>query len=110
MNLHFSSTSALQEGKLCSASDTESLIFVLFFSSGGDLPVLDSVEGALEWRETAWSRRVIQQKLGDISAVLNACADYVDSLCGTPYPMDYEIWLRRLKGHIGEEDNGNTSS
>ncbi|KAL2534909.1 Protein kinase superfamily protein [Abeliophyllum distichum] len=106
MNLHFSSTSALQEGKLCSASDAESLVYMLYFSSGGNLPVLDSVEGALQWRETAWSRRSIQQKLGDISAVLKAFADYVDSLCGTPYPMDYEIWLRRLKRHIHEEDNG----
>ncbi|KAF0933914.1 hypothetical protein E2562_020044 [Oryza meyeriana var. granulata] len=58
-------------------------------------PELDSVEGALQWRETSWSRRVIQQKLGDVSAVLKAFADYVDSICGTPYPMDYEIWLRR---------------
>ncbi|KAK1393623.1 hypothetical protein POM88_012679 [Heracleum sosnowskyi] len=44
-------------------------------------------------------------KLGDISAVVKAFADYVDSLCGTPYPMDYEIWLRSKK-HIHEEDHG----
>ncbi|KAI3444248.1 hypothetical protein Pfo_000913 [Paulownia fortunei] len=106
LNLHFSSTSALQEGKLCSASDAESLVYMLYFSSGGDLPVLDSVEGALQWREISWSRRLIQQKLGDISAVLKAFADYVDSLCGTPYPVDYEIWLRRLRRHIREEDSG----
>ncbi|PIN18876.1 Casein kinase (serine/threonine/tyrosine protein kinase) [Handroanthus impetiginosus] len=106
LNLHFSSTSALQEGKLCPASDAESLVYMLYFSSGGDLPVLDSVEGALEWRETSWSRRLIQQKLGDISAVLKAFADYVDSLCGTPYPVDYEIWLRRLRRHIREEGSG----
>ncbi|KAG6410575.1 hypothetical protein SASPL_128637 [Salvia splendens] len=106
LNLHFSSTSALQEGKLCSASDAESLVYMLYFCSGGDLPVLDSVEGALQWRETSWSRRLIQQKLGAISAVLKAFADYVDSLCGTPYPVDYEIWLRRLKKQINEEDGG----
>lgn len=102
MNLHFSSTYALQEGKLCSASDAESLVYLLYFSSGGELPELDSVEGALEWRDTFWSKRSIQQRLGDISAVLKAFADYVDSLCGTPYPMDYEIWLRRLKRHLNE--------
>ncbi|XP_075491595.1 uncharacterized protein LOC142529827 [Primulina tabacum] len=106
LNLHFSSTSALQEGKLCSASDAESLVYTLYFSSGGDLPILDSVEGAIQWREISWSRRVIQQKLGDISAVLKAFADYVDSLCGTPYPVDYEIWLRRLKRHVRDNDNG----
>ncbi|PWA55541.1 protein kinase-like domain-containing protein [Artemisia annua] len=111
MNLHFSSTYALQEGKLCSASDAESLVYLLYFSSGADLPELDSVEGALEWRDTFWSKRLIQQRLGDISAVLKAFADYVDSLCGTPYPMDYEIWLRRLKRHLHENGKEiNTSS
>ena len=49
-----------------------------------------------------WSRRVIQQKLGDVSAVLKAFADYVDSLCGT-YPMDYDIWLKRLRRTINED-------
>ncbi|KAM3288940.1 putative protein isoform X1 [Capsicum chacoense] len=106
MNLHFSSTNALQEGKLCSASDAESLVYMLYFSSGSHMPNLDSVEGALQWRETAWSKRLIQQKLGDISAVLKAFADYVDSLCGTPYPMNFDIWLARLKRHIPEEDHG----
>ncbi|XP_059646009.1 uncharacterized protein LOC132289889 isoform X2 [Cornus florida] len=106
MNLHFSSTYALQEGKLCSASDAESLVYLLYFSLGGEFPDLDSVEGALHWRETSWSKRLIQQKLGDISAVLKAFADYVDSLCGTPYPMDYDIWLRRLRRHIHEEEHG----
>ncbi|XP_023731559.1 uncharacterized protein LOC111879352 [Lactuca sativa] len=111
LNLHFSSTYALQEGKLCSASDAESLVYLLYFSSGGDLPELDSVEGALEWRDTFWSKRLIQQNLGEISAVLKAFADYVDSLCGTPYPMDYEIWLRRLKRHLNENGKEiNTSS
>ncbi|CAH9134819.1 unnamed protein product [Cuscuta epithymum] len=109
MNLHFSSTYALQEGKLCSASDAESLVYMLYFSASGsgDMPELDSVEGALQWRETVWSKRQIQQRLGDISAVLKAFADYVDSLCGTPYPLDYAIWVRRLKRHICEdEDHG----
>ncbi|KAL1314142.1 hypothetical protein HN51_040929 [Arachis hypogaea] len=106
MNLHFSSTYALQEGKLCSASDAESLVYMLYYSCGGVFPELDSVEGALQWRETSWSRRLIQQKLGDISTVLKAFADYVDSLCGTPYPMDYDIWLRRLRRNIHQEDHG----
>ncbi|KAF8104658.1 hypothetical protein N665_0170s0034 [Sinapis alba] len=102
MNLHFSSTYALQEGKLCAASDAESLIYMLYFCSG-DLPDLDSVEGALQWRETSWSRRLIQQKLGDVSTILKAFSDYVDSLCGTPYPLDYDIWLRRLKRNLSED-------
>ncbi|PIA48678.1 hypothetical protein AQUCO_01400924v1 [Aquilegia coerulea] len=106
MNLHFSSTYALQEGRLCSASDAESLVYLLYFTSSGAVPDLDSVEGALQWREASWSRRLIQQKLGDISAVLKAFADYVDSLCGTPYTMDYEIWLRRMRRSLNEEDPG----
>ncbi|KAB2631627.1 hypothetical protein D8674_009146 [Pyrus ussuriensis x Pyrus communis] len=106
MNLHFSSTYALQEGKLCSASDAESLVYMLYISCGGVLPDLDSVEGALQWRETSWSRRLIQQKLGEASTVLKAFADYVDSLCGTPYPMDHDIWLRRLRRNINEDDSG----
>ncbi|PVH61367.1 hypothetical protein PAHAL_3G017700 [Panicum hallii] len=103
MNLFFSSTFALQEGKLCAASDAESLIYLLYFCCGGVCPELDSVESALQWRETSWSRRVIQQRLGDVSAVLKAFADYVDSLCGTPYPMDYDIWLKRLRRTINED-------
>lgn len=106
MNLHFSSTYALQEGKLCSASDAESLVYLLYFSSGGVLPELDSVEGALQWRETSWSRRLIQQKLGEVSTILKAFADYVDTLCGTPYPVDYDIWLRRLRRNIQVDDHG----
>lgn len=103
MNLHFSSTYALQEGKLCAASDAESLIYMLYFCCGGDLPDLDSVEGALQWRETSWSKRLIQQKLGDVSTILKAFSDYVDSLCGTPYPLDCDIWLRRLKRNLSED-------
>ncbi|XP_020114242.1 uncharacterized protein LOC109728283 [Ananas comosus] len=103
MNLYFSSSYALLEGKLCAASDAESLVYLIYFSCGGDSPELDSVEGAIQWREESWSRRAIQQKLGDISAVLKAFADYVDSLCGTPYAIDYEIWLRRFRRTIGED-------
>ncbi|XP_056843428.1 uncharacterized protein LOC108813702 [Raphanus sativus] len=103
MNLHFSSTYALQEGKLCGASDAESLIYMLYFCCGDLLPDLDSVEGALQWRETSWSKRLIQQKLGDVSTILKAFSDYVDSLCGTPYPLDYDIWLRRLKRNLSED-------
>ncbi|KAJ6982756.1 uncharacterized protein [Populus alba] len=106
MNLHFSSTYALQEGKLCSASDAESLVYVLYFACGGALPDLDSVEGALQWRENSWSRRLIQKKLGELSTLLKAFADYVDSLCGTPYPIDYDIWLRRLRRNIHDGDHG----
>ncbi|KDP31730.1 hypothetical protein JCGZ_14887 [Jatropha curcas] len=106
MNLHYSSTYALQEGKLCSASDAESLVYMLYFACGGPMPDMDSVEGALQWRESSWSRRSIQQKLGDISTVLKAFADYVDSLCGTPYPIDYDIWLRRLRRNIHDDDHG----
>ncbi|XP_020101810.1 uncharacterized protein LOC109719495 [Ananas comosus] len=103
MNLFFSSTYVLHEGKLCAASDAESLIYLLYFSCGGTSPELDSVEGALQWREMSWSRRIIQQKLGDVSAVLKAFADYVDSICGTPYAMDYDIWLRRLRRTLNED-------
>ncbi|CAM6056682.1 unnamed protein product [Sphagnum tenellum] len=31
-----------------------------------------------------------------VSAVLKTFADYVDSLCTTPYPDDYDIWLQPL--------------
>ncbi|KAM7256939.1 hypothetical protein ACFE04_012680 [Oxalis oulophora] len=106
MNVHFSSTYALQEGKLCSASDAESLVYMLYYCCDGVLPDLDSVEGALQWREISWSRRNIQQKLGEVSTVLKAFADYVDSLCGTPYLIDYDIWLRRLRKNFNEEDHG----
>ncbi|KAJ6772449.1 KINASE FAMILY PROTEIN [Salix koriyanagi] len=96
----------LWRGKLCSASDAESLVYVLYFACGGALPDLDSVEGALQWRENSWSRRMIQKKLGELSTLLKAFADYVDSLCGTPYPIDYDIWLRRLRRNIQDDDHG----
>ncbi|KAL3678863.1 hypothetical protein R1sor_021819 [Riccia sorocarpa] len=102
----FSSTTALQEGKLCPASDAESLVYLLYFICGGKTPEFDTMEAALQWRERVWARRAIQQQLGEVSAVLKAFADYVDSLCGTPYPVDYDIWLRRLSRALHHDDPG----
>ncbi|CAM6125643.1 unnamed protein product [Calypogeia fissa] len=106
----FSSTSALQEGKLCPASDAESLVYVLYYVCGGKTPEFDTMEAALQWRERVWARRAIQQLLGEVSAVLKAFADYVDSLCGTPYAVDYEIWLRRLSRALHQDDPGSSSN
>ncbi|KAI5075338.1 hypothetical protein GOP47_0009414 [Adiantum capillus-veneris] len=102
-NLKFSSSDALQEGRTCPASDIESLIYVLFYLCGGILPQFDSIESALQWRVRAWTRRAIQQVLGEASIVLKAFADYVDNLCATPYSVDYDIWLRRLSRVLGRE-------
>lgn len=102
INLQFSSSHALQHGKLCPSSDAESLVYLLFFICGGggggsmQQQQQDSIESALQWRERMWAQRLIQQQLGEVSAILKAFADYVDSLCGTPYPVDYDIWLKRL--------------
>ncbi|KAI9114302.1 hypothetical protein K1719_014530 [Acacia pycnantha] len=96
INLQFSSSHALQHGKLCPSSDAESIVYVLYFICGGTMQQQDSIESALQWRERSWAKRTIQQYLGQVSAVLKAFADYVDSLCGTPYPVDYDIWLKRL--------------
>ncbi|MCO5578392.1 hypothetical protein L7F22_032233 [Adiantum nelumboides] len=106
ISLRFSSTYALQEGKLCPASDSESLVYLLYFLCGGSTPHFDSIESALQWRERSWARRAIQQQLGEVSAVLKAFADYVDSLCGTPYPVDYDIWFRRLNRALHGEEGG----
>ncbi|KAH7352279.1 hypothetical protein KP509_19G038200 [Ceratopteris richardii] len=106
ISLRFSSTYALQEGKLCPSSDSESLVYLLYVLCGGSTPQFDSIESALQWRERSWARRAIQQQLGEISAVLKAFADYVDSLCGTPYPVDYDIWFRRLNRVLYGEDSG----
>lgn len=106
INVQFSSTYVLQERKLCPASDVESLVYLLYYLCGGTIPHLESLEAALQWRERSWARRTIQQQLGEVSAVLKAFADYVDSLCGTPYPVDYEIWLRRLNRALHGEDHG----
>ncbi|XVF58927.1 hypothetical protein PTKIN_Ptkin07bG0105500 [Pterospermum kingtungense] len=100
INLQFSSSHALQHGKLCPASDAESLVYLLFFVCGGIMQQQDSIESALQWREKSWASRSIQQHLGDVSPLLKAFADYVDSLCGTPYPVDYDIWLKRLNGAV----------
>ncbi|ERN08538.1 hypothetical protein AMTR_s00017p00046660, partial [Amborella trichopoda] len=105
MNLQFSSTHALQQGKLCPASDAESVVYLLYFLCGGSLQDMESIEAALQWRERCWARRVIQQQLGEVSALLKAFSDYVDSLCGTPYPVDYDIWLRRLNRVVGDSES-----
>ncbi|XP_058088968.1 uncharacterized protein LOC131235692 isoform X1 [Magnolia sinica] len=106
INLQFSSTHALQQGKLCPVSDAESLIYLLYFICGGTMQQQDSIESALQWREKCWARRSIQQQLGEVSALLKAFADYVDSLCGTPYPVDYDIWLKRLNRVVDGSDRG----
>lgn len=106
INLQFSSTYALQEGKLCPASDAESLVYLLYHLCGGIHQQLESIEAALRWRERSWAKRRIQQQLGEVSALLKAFADYVDSLCGTPYPVDYEIWLKRLSRALPGNDHG----
>lgn len=107
INLQFSSSHALQHGKLCPSSDAESIVYVLFFICGGTMQQQDSIESALQWRERSWAKRSIQQHLGQVSALLKAFADYVDSLCGTPYPVDYDIWLKRLnRAAEGSADRG----
>ncbi|EEF49115.1 conserved hypothetical protein [Ricinus communis] len=109
INLQFSSSHALQHGKLCPSSDAESLIYLLFFVCGGTMQQQDSIESALQWRERSWAKRLIQQQLGEVSALLKAFADYIDSLCGTPYPVDYDIWLKRLNRAVdGLSDKGKT--
>nr|GMD53622.1 kinase family protein [Ipomoea batatas] len=104
MNLQFSSAHALQHGKLCPSSDTESLVYLIYFICGGTMPQQDSIESALQWRQRSWAKRMIQHRLGEVSALLKAFADYIDSLCGTPYPVDYDVWLRRL--NHGSADRG----
>lgn len=106
----FSSTAALQDGKLFPASDTESLVYLLYYICGGVIPEFDSMEAALQWRDRVWARRIIQQQLGEVSAVLKAFADYVDTLCGTPYPVDYDIWLHRLARALSIDPNKNELS
>ena len=69
----------------------------------------DSIESALQWRQRCWAKRLIQQRLGEVSALLKAFADYVDSLCGTPYPVDYDTWLKRLSRAVDNSvDRGKT--
>ncbi|KAK7353751.1 hypothetical protein VNO80_19203 [Phaseolus coccineus] len=107
INLQFSSSHALQHGKLCPSSDAESIVYILYFICGGTMSLQDSIESALQWRERSWAKRLIQQHIGQVSALLKAFADYVDSLCGTPYPVDYDIWLKRLNKAVeGSADKG----
>ncbi|XP_073288435.1 uncharacterized protein [Primulina huaijiensis] len=96
LNLQFSSSHALQHGKLCPSSDLESLVYLIYFVSGGAMPQQDSIESALKWRQKCWSKRIFQQKLGEVSPLLKAFTDYVDNLCGTPYKIDYDVWLKKL--------------
>lgn len=104
INLQFSSSYALQNGKLCPSSDAENLVYLLYFVCGGFMQQQDSIESALEWREKCWSKRLIQQHLGEVSALLKAFSDYVDSICGTPYPVNYDIWLSRLSRAVNGRD------
>lgn len=96
VSLQFSSAHALQNGKLCPSSDAESLIYLIYYISGGAMQQQDSIESALKWRQRSWAKRVIQHQLGEVSALLKAFADYIDSLCGTTYPVDYDTWLMRM--------------
>ncbi|XP_057492260.1 uncharacterized protein LOC130777850 [Actinidia eriantha] len=107
LNLQFSSAHALQHGKLCPSSDAESLLYLVYFVCGGTTKELDSIESALQWRQRCWAKRVVQQQLGDVSPLLKAFTDYVDGLCGTPYPVDYDVWLKRLDSAVdGSADKG----
>lgn len=109
MNLQFSSAHALQHGKLCPSSDAESLVYLIYFVCGGNMPQQDSIESALQWRQRCWAKRLIQQQLGEVSGLLKAFADYIDSLCGTPYQVDYDTWLKRLSRAVDNSaDRGKT--
>lgn len=96
LNLQFSSAHALQHGKLCPSSDVESLMYMVYYVCGGAMEQPESIEAALEWRRQRWGRRAIQQEVGEVSPVLKAFADYVDGICGTPYAVDYDVWVKRL--------------
>ncbi|XP_051117144.1 uncharacterized protein LOC127241917 isoform X2 [Andrographis paniculata] len=102
LNLQFSSSHALQHGKLGPSSDIESLMYLVYFMCGGSMPQQDSIESALKWRERCWAKRIVQQRLGEVSPLLKALADYVDSIIGTPYAVDYDVWLKRLDRGLAE--------
>ncbi|GAB2277649.1 hypothetical protein Dimus_012355 [Dionaea muscipula] len=103
INLLFSSSHALEHGKVCPSSDVESLVYVVYYLSGGSMQQQqDSIESALQWRQRSWGKRLIQRHLGEVSALLKAFADYVDSLCGTPYPFEYDGWIKRLDKAVNE--------
>lgn len=108
VNLQFSSAYALQHGKLCPSSDAESLVYLLYYICGGKMATqqqVDSIESALKWRQRCWSKRVIQQHLGEVSSLLKAFADYIDGIVGTPYPVDYDVWVERFNKAV--EGGGN---
>ncbi|KAL9148373.1 hypothetical protein ABFS82_12G037100 [Erythranthe guttata] len=105
LNLRFSSTHALQHGKLCPSSDIESLVYLVYFVVGGSMKEQDSIESALRWRKRCWEKRAIQRKLGQVSPILKAFADYVDSVRGTTYAVDYDAWLRRLNRAVDGSDD-----
>nr|CAD1817325.1 unnamed protein product [Ananas comosus var. bracteatus] len=73
MNLFFSSTYVLHEGKLCAASDAESLIYLLYFSCGGTSPELDSVEGALQWRKCPGREELFSRSSATFLQCLSLC-------------------------------------
>lgn len=100
LNLQFSSAHALQHGKLCPSSDIESLIYLIYSLSRGSMQQQDSIESAFKWRQRCWTKRVIQKHLSQVSPLLKAFADYVDGICGTPYAVDYDVWLDRLNGAV----------
>ncbi|KAL3637857.1 hypothetical protein CASFOL_018305 [Castilleja foliolosa] len=102
LNLQFSSAHALQNGKLCPSSDIESLVYLLYYLIGGSMKEVDSIESGLKWRRRCWAKRAVQQRLGEVSPLLKAFADYVDSICGTTYAVDYDVWLRRLDRAVDE--------
>ncbi|CAI0428083.1 unnamed protein product [Linum tenue] len=113
INLQFSSSYALQHGKLCPSSDAESLIYLLLFITGSSImhqQQHDSIESALAWRERSWGKRLIQQQLGEVSPILKAFADYVDGVAGTNYPVEYGVWVERLSRGVGGggDDKGKT--
>nr|XP_043609886.1 uncharacterized protein LOC122581697 [Erigeron canadensis] len=108
VNLQFSSSHALQHGKLCPSSDAESLVYLLYFICGGQMATpqqVDSIESALKWRERWWRKRVIQQYLGEVSSLLKAFADYIDGIVGTPYTVDYDVWVERFNKMVDGSRN-----
>ncbi|KAF8404230.1 hypothetical protein HHK36_009112 [Tetracentron sinense] len=77
--------------------DSESPIYLLYFVLGGvDCSNWNPLNLRCSGGIDAGAGVLIQQQLAEVSALLKAFADYVDSLCGTPYPVDYDLWLKGL--------------